>query len=125
MKNNTRLSVLKKTWEILNLKNLNIEYSEFKKTLHLNSNSIVKKILIISLIIFNLNYLVYAYLLLENKSLYEHFPCQNPLGSNQILFYSILIFFLSLLTYIIWLIYKSLYVKLIQKLEQNFNVLNN
>ncbi len=118
---------LKKTWEILNLKNLNIEYSEFKKTLHLNLNlnSIVKKILIISLIIFNLNYLVYAYLLLENKSLYEHFPCQNHLGSNQFLFYSILIFFLSLLTYIIWLIYKSLYVKLIQKLEQNFNVLNN
>lgn len=213
MKNQKKLNVFKKTWENLNLKNVTIEQSELTRIIHLSSNSIVKKIFIISLIeftlsilpfffdgkklfteeiiiiqkseimryldylyyiififfivqfylnfkkintnsnlnelsknilktrksvynyiyisliIFNLNSIVFAYLYLESNSSYKNFishhPSQNSQLIFQILFYSILILFLSLISCSIWLIYKFLYLKLIKKLDQNFNELNS
>lgn len=213
MKNQKKLNVFKKTWENLNLKNVTIEQSELTRIIHLSSNSIVKKIFVISLIeftlsilpfffdgkklfteeiiiiqkseimryldylyyiififfivqfylnfkkintnsnlnelsknilktrksvynyiyisliIFNLNSIVFAYLYLESNSSYKnfisHYPSQNSQLIFQILFYSILILFLSLISCSIWLIYKFLYLKLIKKLDQNFNELNS
>lgn len=211
MKSQTKLQALKKTWKNFNFRNAYIEHSELKRIIHRNSNSIVKKIFIISLIefslsflpffldgkeyftkkildvqnnkimmyldyiyyiififfilqfywnfkkiiahsnlnelsknilktrksvynyiyisliIFNLNSLVFAYLFLQDNPLYftSHIKSTNNGLIFQVLFYSVLVLFLSLLTYSIWFIYKILYLKLIKKLEQNFNELND
>lgn len=213
MENQNKLSVLKLAWVNLDFRKTYVEYSELKKLIQLNSNSIVKKIFIISLfefalsilpffldgkefftkeildiqnsrimlyldylyyaififfiiqfylnfkkinansnlnelsknilktrksvynyiyvslIIFNLNSLVFAYLYLENNSSYKQFishaNSQNSPLLFQLIFYSILVVFLSAITYSIWLIYKILYLKLIKKLDQNFHELNS
>jgi hypothetical protein len=212
MKNQDQLNVLKKTWKNSNFKETYVEHSELYKIIQLNSNSIVKRIFIISLIefslsflpffldgkkfftkeifiiqnskimlyldylyysififfivqfyinfkkintnsnlnklsknilktrksvynyiyisliIFNLNSIVFAYLFLESNFAYKQYNTnhsQNNQITFQIIFYSILILFLSLITYSIWLIYKSLYLKLIKKLNQNYNELNS
>ncbi len=212
MKSQNHLNILKIAWNNIN-SNTYVENSELKKIIHLNSNSIVKRILIISLIeftlsflpffldgkklftkeildiqnnkimiyldyfyyiifvffivqfylnfkkinttsnlkelsnnilktrksvynyihvsliFFNLNAIAFAYLYLNTNSSYQNFishsNSQNSPLIFQTLFYSILILLLSLITYTIWLLYKILYLKLIKKLDQNFNELDN
>lgn len=115
-------------------------YLNFKKiNAHSNLNELSKNILktrksvynyiYVSLIIFNLNAIVFAYLYLNSNSSYQNFishsNSQNSPFTFQLIFYGILIVFLSVITYSVWLIYKILYLKLIKKLDQNFNELNS
>lgn len=108
--------------------NTNSNLNELSKNI-LKTRKSVYNYIYVSLIIFNLNSIVFAYLYLNTNPAYKHFitdtNSQNSPLLFQLIFYSILILFLSLLTYSIWLIYKILYIKLIRKLEQNFNELNN
>ncbi|KIA99170.1 hypothetical protein OA93_05925 [Flavobacterium sp. KMS] len=213
MKNKNKSSLLKKMWRNLDFTNINIERSELFNIIHLRSYSIVKKILIISileflvsllasyianqleyskeilaveqnniiifldylyyfifiyffvqffinykridtssnlnelsksiiktrksvyyyifssLILFNLNAIIFSSIYLKNNDISLIFLNPNQSNNNilipQICFYFILALFLIILSSFIWFIYKTLYLKLINKLNKNFEELNN
>lgn len=114
----------------LNFKKINARsnLNELSKNI-LKTRKSVYNYIYVSLIIFNLNAIVFAYLYLNSNSSYQNFISHNNSQNSpfifQLIFYGILIVFLSVITYSVWLLYKILYLKLIKKLDQNFNELNS
>lgn len=58
MKNPKQSNLLKKMWKNLNFSNINIKQPQLFNIIHLHSNSIVKKILIISILEFSISLLI-------------------------------------------------------------------
>ncbi|MBP4138855.1 hypothetical protein [Flavobacterium geliluteum] len=105
--------------------NINSNLNNLSKNI-LNTRKSVYNYIYSSLIIFNLNSLVFAYLYLNNDLYYKNFINSNHSHNNLIIviFYTIVILFSAIVSFSIWHIYKILYIRLIKQLDQNFDELN-
>lgn len=94
MKNPKQSNLLKKMWKNLNFSNINIKQPQLFYIIHLRSNSIVKKILIISILEFSISLLI-TYLSSKLKYTAELLAIEkhSVLVFLDILYYLIFIYF--------------------------------
>lgn len=108
--------------------NINSNLNDLSKNI-LKSRKSVYYYIISSLILFNVNSIVFSYFYLENNMLYQDFIKSDHSDSYllfyQMVFYSLLVIILIIISFLIWIVYKFLYLKLIDKLIQNYDELNN
>lgn len=93
----------------------------------LKTRKSVYNYVISSLFLYNANSIVFAYLFLNESKLYKELILKNDLGQLKlfvIIYYSSIIIITIICSLLIWYIYKILYLKLINKLNENFKELN-
>ncbi|ELY1977895.1 hypothetical protein [Flavobacterium psychrophilum] len=108
----------KKLNMVSNLKELSKNIIQTRKSVY--------DFIISNIILFNLNSIAFAYLFLKSNKNYNIINTSNEINYKfELIFYGVLIIYLSIISFFIWYIYKLVYLNLFKRLFVNYKELES